>query len=499
MSGALLSFIALTIVQIVGKISVTLDERRFRSWLQRVELIAMGMSKEAGEVEVGDGDSEDEEEQDIPEIQEAPSLAEEPDDSSSEETRQTFSRARSLKALAGILASCLAILILALLLDAGLLNFIIAFLILFVSFCGLIYSVHFLLPRLLGTKFISFGAFLLGLAIIMSLTTRTRVMKNEYADTKEVQSAIEPPKPGLGNIFTPPPPGTVFNSSMISLSGHKYPVCDFRWGHMVPRSKRLTVLDLNVFAAASYYDDPEDIMSVVLNATEGTDIAGGIFLEDVERYTEVGRWVVFNIPQAKTRVFSIRGTKYFNDAMADAHMWATIKILQVFNRILPILNLFPTGWFQWYIAFVDLDEWLGNAQVWDAALAAARDVHKRSLADGYDVVVTGHSLGGGMAQIIGADVGVPTLTWSAVGVLYSLDRFRITQDEVIRNVVNIKPMRDVIPQIDIQPGFTQTIDCNSGTIISCHSVRKSGCEIYKDCGDARGRDISANCDMVLNV
>eukprot|EP00441_Pelagodinium_beii_P009417 CAMPEP_0197686092 /NCGR_PEP_ID=MMETSP1338-20131121/101970_1 /TAXON_ID=43686 ORGANISM="Pelagodinium beii, Strain RCC1491" /NCGR_SAMPLE_ID=MMETSP1338 /ASSEMBLY_ACC=CAM_ASM_000754 /LENGTH=495 /DNA_ID=CAMNT_0043267991 /DNA_START=6 /DNA_END=1493 /DNA_ORIENTATION=- len=493
MSGALLSFMVLTIVQIVGKVGVTLSETKLRSWLGQVELISVGATLEA-EKDTGDGDSEDEEEA---QISEAPVVEEVPDDSSEEETRETFGRTRTLKALGGILISSCAIIILASLLNAGLLNFIIAFLIYFIAFSGLIYSVHFLLPRLLGTKFLSFGAFLIGLAIVTAISTRSSIMSDEYAPLEKVRKAIEPPVPSQGNIFTPPPVGTVYNDSLISLSGNKYPVCDFRWGKVFPPSKRLTILDLNVFAAASYYDKNEDIMSVILNATDGTDIAGGIVLEDVEPAKIVGRWVVIKIPEAKTRVFAIRGTKILKDALADAHMWATIKILQMSSRILPILNLFPVGWFQWYIGFVDVDKWLGNPNVWDAALEAARVVKQQSQADGYDVVVTGHSLGGGIAQIIGAAVGIPTLTWSAVGVLYSLERFKITLDEVIRNVVNVKPLRDVIPDIDVQPGFTQTIDCKTGTIISCHSVRKSGCEIYHDCGDPRGRDMSANCNMVL--
>lgn len=160
--------------------------------------------------------------------------------------------------------------------------------------------------------------------------------------------------------------------------------------------------------------------------------------------------------------------------------------------------------------------------------------------DHFHHVFTGHSLGGGLAQVIAARLGAEALVFSPPGVGYSARRFGIhrgedyfalnkTRDwfalparatpEVIsgnyirayhhkdfgievaeHKLVVVKPHSDVVPKVDLQVGLVQEIECRIkrgefGGAVDCHSMQKTACELWRSCDDiagkARGRSI--NC------
>merc|ERR1712187_419717 len=69
-----------------------------------------------------------------------------------------------------------------------------------------------------------------------------------------------------------------------------------------------------------------------------------------------------------------------------------------------------------------------------------------------EYVITGHSLGGGLAQIVASRMRLPSLVWSAPGVVYSARRFNISLEYSKRNVVVVIPDEDVVPRVDKQAG-----------------------------------------------
>ncbi|CAE8616795.1 unnamed protein product [Polarella glacialis] len=264
------------------------------------------------------------------------------------------------------------------------------------------------------------------------------------------------------------------------------------WGPSGSMGKRLTALDLHVFASAMYEGIEKDVMRIIRNATEGTQLAGGIETEFLANFSQIGRWGLFKVPSAKSRVLAIRGTTTSKDAMANTDLFASIQILQLVSRITPVLEVIPVQWLQHVNRMINLHPWMGDGEVYVKLLAFAADAKQRCIKDVYDLIITGHSLGGGLAQIVGARVHASAVTWSPVGVLYNMDRFNMTERGVYRNIVDVQPDLDVVPLIDKQPGFTKRIACTA-TTLQCHSVRRSGCELYWICGDARGRNMDANC------
>eukprot|EP00913_Durusdinium_trenchii_P001698 g1570.t1 len=205
-------------------------------------------------------------------------------------------------------------------------------------------------------------------------------------------------------------------------------------------------------------------------------------LEHCSSYSELPRWVAVRFSPTHgigcgTRVFALKGTSSWRDVYADIKLFATIEVLQALSKIVPILSLLPVALVQGIVGYT------GNADAHDAIIASEKD---RSDA----TVLTGHSLGGCIAQIVAARPQLPALVFSSPGVLYSARR--------ARHVVVVVPDGDVIATVDEHAGVVQRIACfkkngQAASTATCHRLRKTACEVWRACGDAWGRDFSTTC------
>ncbi|GLD93261.1 hypothetical protein PINS_up001853 [Pythium insidiosum] len=116
------------------------------------------------------------------------------------------------------------------------------------------------------------------------------------------------------------------------------------------------------------------------------------------------------------------------------------------------------------------------------------------------LVLTGHSLGGAMAAMVGAKTKTPAVSFSGPGLLFSRGRFGVDDDDIRDYVLTIKPRRDVVPQVDELGGMIQEIECRRTNPLGCHSTQTHLCELYASCGDKRNRDWSSatQCIGYLN-
>jgi hypothetical protein len=181
--------------------------------------------------------------------------------------------------------------------------------------------------------------------------------------------------------------------------------------------------------------------------------------------------------------------------MADADLWGMIKMLQSFSRIAPVLSILRDDFVRTLNDMSSVRKRLGEPRLWDPIQDAAVKAKDRSEKDDFATVVTGHSLGGGLSQIIASHVDVPALVWSPVGVGYSLDRFNVSKTRIYKRVTAVLPEHDAIVDIDMQLAMTQHILCRSTDPISCHLMSRSLCEMLAMCGDDRGR--RGNCTAVV--
>jgi lipase ATG15 len=102
------------------------------------------------------------------------------------------------------------------------------------------------------------------------------------------------------------------------------------------------------------------------------------------------------------------------------------------------------------------------------------------------VQITGHSLGGGLAMITGAQAGIHAIGLSGPNALISGRSFNppVTPEQMNKYTFNIIPNRDIVPMLDDVADQFQYIRCETEAydFVACHFARRSLCEILYTCG-----------------
>lgn len=261
----------------------------------------------------------------------------------------------------------------------------------------------------------------------------------------------------------------------------EYPACSIDYDG-------LTVLDFALIADAAYGNTTEKHKSSLDNRFNGTALGNWTYVTRNDETKDHQVWMELYFPEVNMTVIAVRGTASAADALEDLHYWFGITIMQAVDVFVPFLKQLPRA-FVVKLLSMDLITSVMPEPVYIPLLKHVEEVRARV---GDNLVLTGHSLGGAMAAMVGAKTQTRAVSFSGPGLLYSRGRFGVDASDVRDNVLTFKPRKDIVPRVDELGGMVQELRCKQKSPMGCHSSFTHICELYLSCGDTRRRNWAAN-------
>jgi hypothetical protein len=286
-----------------------------------------------------------------------------------------------------------------------------------------------------------------------------------------------------------------------------YAVCgkDF-WG--------FSIVDYGLFSMVSYVGDDavtqravDDLFPSEWNVTVVRN----------EEYTGDKFWTEFLINGTST-VIAVRGSEFWRmaDYVEDLRMWTEPVAKSLLTLVFPTVRAWSPkttamvfDFYQAFLAFIGIpdDGQYKYQQLLDY-------IQKRGLLrDRSNLVITGHSLGGGIAQIVGAIAKVPAVTFLSPGMYQTASKFFYHSSKGTRQIVEMVHNQSVSIQVendfvgkylDSHAGLVQTITCSVDHLapLTCHLIDNCICNLVRHCKDPRfpgGCDFKYDFDIFLNA
>ena len=188
---------------------------------------------------------------------------------------------------------------------------------------------------------------------------------------------------------------------------------------------------------------------------------------------------------------SIRNSPFplvIRDFLTDAQIWGAPVLFQVFREFLP----FGQVWNPIIPHLVRSITRMESRAIEDVSFYKDTrkfvELIKKESRDGIykGVAIVGHSLGGGLAIINGAQEGVKSFALSGPNAMLNrraLDP-EVSAEDLDMFTFNVIPERDPIPLLDDHAKHIQAIRCrgDESSIAACHDAQRSICEIIYSCG-----------------
>ncbi len=278
---------------------------------------------------------------------------------------------------------------------------------------------------------------------------------------------------------------------------------------------RLSVLDLAHVSNAAYMEE-EDLKAYLVEEIPRHHFTNVSKL-DLGNYGPVT--YLFDLPKTKVLVFGVRGTNEVFDLYQDLDSYSEAILIQLTTSLFPlyaspifqnVLNKLVGTSYHLVEALSFLKDILLNRQrgsnqgemtkgrrsssvtryYYDALSTYVQETILANPYYGdYQLLFTGHSLGGGVAQVVAARLKGVAVVFSAPGLVLSRRKFKINLSDIDSFCINVCPIGDLVPLIDIQGIKAQNIRCSRERLsYHCHSILSTIDEIQGSCSGTPDED-----------
>ena len=226
--------------------------------------------------------------------------------------------------------------------------------------------------------------------------------------------------------------------------------------------------------------DIEEYKNLFFDEDYEIDIIGNLIKKE-----NTVKMIQYNVKNKKNylTILAIKGTSYNTDIYLDAQLYFSSILLSLlssfslvttkdsitFSFIEYSLNI-P---YRIFFRFLLVDDYMN-------------ELKKAFIENEYtfynNVVILGHSLGGGLSKLFGRYMGKQAISLSGPGInaFHSLWNFKGKSENFEISAIDFVPDMDLVPRVEISGGTIYRIICKEG-VLSCHGKELSFCEVLIMC------------------
>ncbi|GAB1219134.1 hypothetical protein ENUP19_0014G0026 [Entamoeba nuttalli] len=183
--------------------------------------------------------------------------------------------------------------------------------------------------------------------------------------------------------------------------------------------------------------------------------------------------------QNKVKVIAFKGTNSLSDGLYDIQLFAESAFPTISVTVFPVFTKQTLSRISYGLSFFGTKAFEKDEPT---LLGTAKKIVKEEMKDGIPLVVTGHSLGGGIANIVGTEYGLSSFGISPPGTFLGSKGLGLKKKDVTVLARAVIPDRDPVAALGIDGGLQIRIPCNANSL-KCHGIHNSVCMIGELCID----------------